>query len=59
MTPPDFHFVSLNPGIALRLGGVKASMPIHILRIGINVGDVIVEGSDLYDRDGTRSQLVS
>ena len=30
VTPPDFHFVVLNPGVALPLGGVKASVPIHI-----------------------------
>jgi hypothetical protein len=29
VTPLDFHFVLLNPGVALPLGGVKASVPIH------------------------------
>jgi hypothetical protein len=29
MTRPDFHFVAPNSGVALPLGEVKASVPIH------------------------------
>jgi len=29
VTPPDFHFVSLNSGVALPPRGVKASVPTH------------------------------
>ncbi len=31
VTPPDFHFVSLNLDVALLFEGVKASVPIHSL----------------------------
>jgi len=41
VTRPDFHFVLLNPGVALPFGGVKASVPIHT--------DGAYDGKPTYD----------
>jgi hypothetical protein len=46
VTPPDFHFVLLNPGVALPLGGVKASASIHSHAIEACLTDPAAAASD-------------